>query len=484
MSDNTIHTSTKLYGEYRIKVLENNSIIKDTGWCKNTILSSGLISLSSQTIPEVLSFLDIGTSSNLPGAQGYSLSGVISKSINPELINLRRTNLQTYAISSNKVYVANFVSNNTSQETEILREFAIKDKFGTGFSRNVLSTPLEVNFNQSINFEYRLGTEWYSQYDVVVPFKTASGSTFYVSTTSTTFNIPYDRVYYNNNKLVLLRNNEPLPQFGQNYPLAPRYAFNSLTFSTFSPTVVSAIIDNSNRWVTIYENYNNLTAPQAFGIVSDVHTALIVADGKITNCPSKFLATKFKFPLSFYNYSNLQNLNILPVNGDAIYISDYNCYTKNVMSLCYRYTWKESSSALPSGVSNLTNTTIVSGSCENGISADILCGSEVTYDGSSVNVGYRINLGNRTGTTSLNYSTNGVPTRFRIVYNNTEILNSGFRGDVSYSPTLQSLGYTAVAGPSNGSLTFTKSLSNEFANVFITSPIGGANWSFIINCIP
>jgi hypothetical protein len=478
---NNLSTDISLYGEYRLQVLEKDNIITDTGWCKNTILSSGLVSLSSLSIPEAISYLDLGTSSSNPGALSYSLNGVRSKSVNEELVNIERDSLQTYTDNtSTKVYVAGYTSDFTSVSTETIREFSVKTSNGKGFSRNVLPSEVTVNYGQAVNFEYRLSVGWDSTYDVKVPFKNTA-STFYVDTTTKTYNIPYDRVYYNNNKLLLLKNNEALPSFGDNYPASLDYSFNNLYFSTFSPVTISASINNTNRTMSVYDEYADLTSADVIGIIAPVYTALLVKDGDINIPANKFLATRFKFPIFFYNYSNIADVNLLPISNAIPRITNqYNCLKKNIMSLCYRYSWSESTQSIPTGVSNLTQLPALTARCPTVGTID--CGTTASYAGSNTLNIYGINLSDLTGTVSLTINTNGVPAKFKILFDNVEVVNTGFRGDTGYNGALINLGYGTVIGPSTGIFTFNKNTATTTAFVYIETPINGADYSFSVSC--
>ena len=476
-----LNTNIDLYGEYRIRVIDGKNVISDTGWCKNTILSAGLVSLSSLSIPEVINSLDLGTSLINPGSAGYGLSGVQSKCVNNELINIERDSLQTFIDNkSTKVYVAGYTSDFTSTSNETIREFCVKTSDGVGFSRNVLPNELVINYGQAVNFEYRLSIGWASTYSIKVPFKTTT-QTFYVDTTTTTYNIPYDRAYYNNNKLLLLRNNEALPVFGSNYPASLDYTFNNLYYSTFSPTTVVASINNSSRTMSVYDEYV-ISSPETTGILSPVNTALIVKDGNIDIPSNKFMVTRFNYPLYLYNYSNIEDTNLLPVVNTIPRLSQqYNCLKRNIMSLCYRYSWRETTTSRPTGVTNLTQLPTLSNICPENIS--IYCGTTVEYAGSTSTNLYNVIFDSATGSVSLTYDTNGVPVRFRVIYDDNEVINTGFVGDANYNGALVNLGFGPVVGPSTGLISFNKNSSSvNTAYVYIDSPISRSDYSFNLSC--
>ncbi|MGA1049795.1 MAG: hypothetical protein ACO3UU_17455, partial [Minisyncoccia bacterium] len=76
-----------------------------------------------------------------------------------------------------------------------------------------------------------------------------------------------------------------------------------------------------------------------------------------------------------------------------------------------------------------------------------------------------------------------VPVRFRVVYDNVEIINSGFRGSTNYNGALINLGYGPVVGPGSGILSFIKGDSLvTTAYVYIDSPIDNVEYSFNVSC--
>lgn len=514
MYNNTINHNFNLYGEYRLRVLSKDGLVHDTGWCKNTILSSGLIALSSTSFPSALSYVDFGVSSSLSGVLGYGLNGVLSACQNPELTNVSRDSLQTFSDAlTSKAYVSVFATDPNSLQSETIREFAIKTADGVPFARNVLSTPIPLNYAQSINFEYKLSTSWYSKYEISIPFKTSKGSTFFIPSTSVTYNAPYDGCYYNNNILYLLRNTDILPEYGAVWPANLSFAFNSELFASFKPTTLSAYIDNSQRWMTVIDEYAGVQAPDNYGAEFNINTALLVKDGNINVANNRFLATRFKYPLSLYD---LNNISVLAdaLQMYSLYTPLDNCFKKNLLSLVYRYTWSETNAAIPTGITSISTPISVFGECDTQpqisqdttgvISSEINCGVTVsgrvntrifTYGNNNNNESvtylqlprrssYRVNLGSSVGNSTLNFNTNDVPSRFKVVYNNVEVINTGFRGSPGYNYKLTDIGYPAVSGPSVGSATFAKSLGGDpYAYIYIDSPLDESGYTFSFSCI-
>jgi hypothetical protein len=492
-----VDANINLCGEYRIKVLEKDTIVSDSGWCKNTILSGGLIRLATLPFSDILYFLDLGTSSALSATPNYSLSGVISPSSNSTLLNVERDNFQIIYNSTYpnlRTYYTSFTTQLADIVTETIKEFAIKPYSGSSveaFSRAVLPTPTTVNFNQAVNFEYRLSVDWSSYVERdYTPFRmmpytigspASSYNTFYVPTTSTIYNIPEDRLFNPLTKLILCKNNEELPAFGDAYPSPVQYGLESEASSTFNSNTLSAYLDKSKKCFNIITQYSNISAPQGAGVLSGISTAILVSPDTNT----KFLATRFKHPITLYNYERLSD-----VIGLSTYNANYDIFRKNLLGLNYRYAWGESlyatidaydtySAAFPLVINanpDIPCNVYKTVQCGNAQTVRIL-GSPVTYK-------IRVIVGAITGNMTLNYNCNNVATRFLGVYypnDNTSlsavpIVDSGYRGtDQVFTPELNSVGYPSISGPATGTVSFTKSLSTHtFIDIITYSPLSYA----------
>lgn len=504
-----VDANINLCGEYRLKVLESDTIVSDSGWCKNTILSGGLIKLATLPFSGILNFLDLGTSSALSASPNFSLSGVLAPSTNSVLNNVERDNFQIIYNSAHpnlRTYYTSFTTQLANTVTETIREFAIKPVAGNtadAFSRAVLNTPTTVNFNQAVNFEYRLSVDWSSFVERdYTPFRTtpftigspaSSYNTFYVPTTSTVYNIPEDRIFNPLNKLILCKNNDQLPAFLDSYPNPIEYGLPTEASSTFTPTTLSAYLDKTKKCFNILTQYSNLSAPQGAGVLSGIYTAVLASPETNT----KFLATRFKTPLTLYNYERLSD-----VIGLSTYDANYDVFRKNLISLNYRYAWGESLYATIDAYS--TNAAILpivinqNPDIPCNIYKTIQCGNVQTIRilGSPVTYTTRVIIGTRTGNMTLNYNCNNVATRFLAIYypnDNTSlsaipIVDSGYRGtNEVFSPELNSIGYPAVSGPTSGVVSFTKSLSTHtFIDIITYSPLSyaGVNTavSFNVTC--
>jgi len=327
-----INYNIGLCGEYRLTVLDNKTVVSDTGWCKNTILSGGLAYLATSSILGGLSYVDFGTSNLYSGE--YNLTGVLTPSINTELVNVSSNNIQYYSLnSSTQVYYATFSTKNASNNSETLNEFCIKTGNQIGFSRTVLPDPVGVSIGQNVNFEYRVSVDYSNEHQSNVEFVTYSGNSFYIPVTSKSYNLPnFDNDITSVGKLIdtyplyLLQNNDELPSFGSNYPQERIYGINdSQTQSKFYPSIVYSALDNSTKTYSVITEYNNLSAPIDTGVFSNINTALL------TYKDSGFYASRFAFPLALYNTS--------------LYASNTAVNSSNLMALYYKYTWGETLSS-------------------------------------------------------------------------------------------------------------------------------------------
>jgi hypothetical protein len=326
-----INYNIGLCGEYRLVVKDNSIVVSDTGWCKNTILSGGLEFLSTNSILDGITFLDLGTSS-LSG-NNYTLSGVLVPCNDSSLTNIPSTDIEYYKLdTSTQVYYSLFSSQLVSSQTESVNEFCVKTVNKTGFSRAVLSEPVQIRLGQNINFEYRVSVDHTSLKESNVEFTTPDNSSFYIPVTSKTFNIPNDEKDINrvgrlvdNYTLALSENNDTLPDFGATYPNDKQPLLCGVGLSTalsrFTPTVVYSGLDDATKQYNVITLYNNISAPNDSGVFDNIYSAVLKYDNL------EFNVTRFAFPIVVYNttlFSNATSIN-----------------AGNLLSLYYSYTWGE-----------------------------------------------------------------------------------------------------------------------------------------------
>jgi hypothetical protein len=343
MINENINVGIKLSGEYRFSILEDGKVVTTSDWRSNTILSGGLVDLYTYDVPTVMSNLDLGLSTSLSGSNGYGLSGVIAPS---EFTNIFRDVNEIYQEDvSSKIYYSTFTTNRATTAVT-LNEFAIKRGTNTtAFARNTFSTGYDIKVNQYINFEYRLTLNWdYTTTSNIAV--TGNNSTYKYTVPSTTrnYNIPYDRVFYNNNYLALLGDirdldstgnynvTTRLPNMGENFPLYYNWGIQGDVTSIYTPTTILTSIDNTNKQFNVSTRYNNITCYPNSGVYSNIKNALLVVDGNFNSATSKFNITQFEYPLTVYNDA------FAYIDGSTV-INDTNKY--NSLALTYNYCWYE-----------------------------------------------------------------------------------------------------------------------------------------------
>jgi len=326
-----INYNIGLCGEYRLVVRDNDVVVNDTGWCKNTILSGGLEFLSTNSILSAISYVDLGTSTAL--SNDYTLSGVLVPCVNSALLKIPSGNIQYYQINkSTQVYYSIYSSPPITLQNESINEFCIKTIADTGFARAVFPESVNIKVGQNINFEYRVSVDHSSEYQTDMEFKTPDNSSFYIPVTSKTFNIPNiesnpNRIgkLVDNYDLLLIQNNDDIPDFGETYPDVrdPRLCGVGLTesLSRFMPSTVYSGLDVSTKQYSVITLYSNISAPYDSGIFNNINSTVLTYDNLT------FHITRFEFPLTLYNttlYTDLTSAN-----------------TSNLLSLYYMYTWGE-----------------------------------------------------------------------------------------------------------------------------------------------
>ena len=369
MINENINVGIKLSGEYRFSILEDNKVVSTSDWRSNTILSGGLVDLYTHDIPTVMSNLDLGLSTSLAGLSGYGLSGVVVPS---EFINVYRDVNEIYQEDvSSKIYYSTFTTNRATSAVT-LNEFAIKRGANTtAFARNTFSTGYDIKVNQYVNFEYRLTLNWdYITTSNIAVTGNNSTYTYTIPSTTKNYNIPYDRVFYNNNYLALLGDirdldaagnynvTTRLPNMGEDFPLYYDWGIQGEITSVYTPTTILTSIDNTNKRFNVSTRYNNITCYPNSGVFSNIKNAILVADGNFNNSVGKFNITQFEYPLTVYNDAYNYADGVLLVNDT---------YKYNTLALTYNYSWYECPSLKDTDYLILT----YEFTAENGVDLDI-----------------------------------------------------------------------------------------------------------------
>lgn len=360
--DKRIDCISDLRGEYNISVLEGDNTIYTSGWCQNTILSSGLQNLYNKTVTSLTGILDLGKSDALPGAEGFNLTGVIEPSDSFTFLNVARSRHTIYTeknaqnAGTVRVFYSYFITN-VADSPQTFAEFAIKSDKKNAFARNTFKSKIVVQENQYIVMEYRLRVRRNYSFTTKLSFDTGGNQTFSIPCSGTCFNIPYNEMYRNDNELILLSENTNLPEFGVKWPLIPTYAIRSRAFSTFKSKEIGYSLDNTTRSFTVSTIFSNISA-QPNGLYNRINTFLLTRSSNVQfdiGLPnSAFMGIKFKFPLALYNYEN----DFFDVDGstsESIVIakcygeSMYRCYPRpdapktryNKFDIWFNYTWRE-----------------------------------------------------------------------------------------------------------------------------------------------
>jgi hypothetical protein len=346
---NNVNLNLDLKGEYSYQVIDNGLVVEESDWSTNTILSGGLIDLYTYDIPSLLNYLDFGKSGNFIGKAGYFLNGVEETTGDSRLSSVKASTSESYVENvSTKVYYRSFTTlPSTSNAT--IREFAIKrSQSSNAFARNTFLTPLNIKAGQYIIFYYRLKIDWSSILNYRLTINTGDNYDYSIPVDGATYQIPYDRTYYNNNSLILSQTTEDIPNFGEIFPTNLTYGINNRVSSSFKPTELGYSIDHTTKSVTVNTSYVNVSA-SSVGIFKNIRCIYLSKDGSV-DPSSNFFVSRFKFPLAIYNLdadttASIQLTYSINTNSGPIgpYSDPYapsgkrtNYFTFNV-----NYTWRE-----------------------------------------------------------------------------------------------------------------------------------------------
>lgn len=339
---NKIDYVSKLRGEYNVKVVREDGFIYETGWCKNTILSGGLASLYNTDPVNLIKYLDLGKSNQLPGTHGYGLTGILTPPDTASFYNILNNDIESYTSNiSSRVYYANFVTV-PSPIQHTVREFAVKSSPLSGaFARNVFNEPLVIDVNSYLIFEYRLRLDRYSVVNKNLKFNTSDGYTYSVPITTASLNIPYNEVYKTKNQLLLLRNTTAFTKFGDNWFNGPSYAVANRQYSLFDSTETGRGHDNTRSY-TVSTVFANISSTP-LGLFNEINTIAITRDTSQkynSEFPYEiFTATRVGFPLALYNFAT----DYFDISGTTFTrsIEIGEASTQNAFNIYVNYTWSE-----------------------------------------------------------------------------------------------------------------------------------------------
>jgi len=117
------------------------------------------------------------------------------------------------------------------------------------------------------------------------------------------------------------------------------------------------------------------------------------------------------------------------------------------------------------------------------------CGGVNAFDGGQSYPSQQIiTLGSGLGLVTLNYDSVSVPDKFQVFFNNALVINTGYRGDVSHQPALDTelasrgLPSELINSPGSGIITFNKTTNHSTAIVKVFAPLSGTAWSYTLSC--
>lgn len=122
--------------------------------------------------------------------------------------------------------------------------------------------------------------------------------------------------------------------------------------------------------------------------------------------------------------------------------------------------------------------------------SSINCGIVYKYDASQPIFPSEtiVNVGTFVGNIVFNFSAYPYPQKFIIIFDGTEVGNTGYRGDTLYQSGLDSalaskgLPSETIAGTGNGSISFNKTSSTATVLVRVYDPMDGEDWQFTLGC--
>lgn len=117
------------------------------------------------------------------------------------------------------------------------------------------------------------------------------------------------------------------------------------------------------------------------------------------------------------------------------------------------------------------------------------CSNQAAYNGGpAFPTEIIIQLGSSTGYVTLNYGASNIPDKFIVLFDGTQVINTGYRGAASSQASLDSalaakgLPSEIIQGPGTGTTGFYKSTTVTTAIVQVFAPISGTAWSFNMSC--
>lgn len=120
---------------------------------------------------------------------------------------------------------------------------------------------------------------------------------------------------------------------------------------------------------------------------------------------------------------------------------------------------------------------------------EIPCGTSTSFSGGeSFPTESIINVGTGLGICPFDFNAQSIPDKYIIEFDGAEVVNTGYRGDISYQSALDAelasrgLPPETITSPGTGSTSFNKTTAITVAIVKVYAPLSGTAWSFTLGC--
>lgn len=117
------------------------------------------------------------------------------------------------------------------------------------------------------------------------------------------------------------------------------------------------------------------------------------------------------------------------------------------------------------------------------------CGGAIEYSGGvAFPTIIEITLGSSTGTVRFDFNSFNIPDKFIVMFDGSEVINSGYRGDTSYQTSLNAalaargLPPETITSPGFGTVFYGKTTATTKAYVYVYAPLSSTSWQFTLGC--
>lgn len=119
----------------------------------------------------------------------------------------------------------------------------------------------------------------------------------------------------------------------------------------------------------------------------------------------------------------------------------------------------------------------------------IPCGDSSSFSGGeSFPTEQVVTLGTSLGNVVLIFDALSIPDKYIVIFDGAEVINTGYRGDVSYQAALDAelasrgLPPETITFPGFGTANFNKTTATTTATIRVYAPLSGTAWSYTLNC--